>query len=445
MIPPDRGRSAAPEAWLPARRVVERVLVPIERFLRIEAASGLVLLATAIVALVWANSPFADSYARLWHAPVTLGVGAHTSTNTLHFWVNDGLMVIFFFVVGLEIRREIHQGQLSEIRRAALPAVAALGGMVVPALVFSSFNTGLGTQRGWAVPMATDIAFAVGVLSLLGKRVPPALRVLLLTLAIIDDIGAIIVIALFYSSGISFAGLALGLAGVLGVWILQRLGVRRAVVYVFPGFVLWLGCLRAGIHPTIAGVILGLMTPARAWFDERVLGPLDSVRVAPREAGAPVVRLQTILHPWVAFVIMPLFALANAGVRFRGLDLGSVEVQPVMLGVVLGLVVGKPIGIVAFSFFAVRLRLASRPAGVSWRGLAVIGAVAGIGFTMAIFIAELAFAGSPVALGAAKLGVLVASATAGVVAVLAGRILLREGADPRAAPTVSEAEASTDT
>lgn len=470
MTSPEPRRAVAPETWAPAHRAVESVLRLLERLLHVEAASGVLLLVAAVVALVWANSPWSASYEHLWHAPVTFGIGAFSSTNAVHFWINDGLMVVFFFVVGLEIRREVHEGELSELRRAALPIAAALGGMLVPATIFWSINRGLPSQRGWGVPMATDIAFAVGVLALLGKRVPPALRVLLLALAIIDDIGAIIVIALFYSSGISLSGLLLALGGVAGVLVMQRLGVRRAVVYVLPGFIIWLGCLRAGIHPTIAGVILGLLTPAKAWLGERgflvairhavesfrgesarehhraedLLGSLGHVREAQREAVAPVVRLQSTLHPWVAFVIMPLFALANAGVNLRGVGLSAPDVQPVVIGVALGLVLGKPVGIVAMSYLAVRLRLAVVPAGVNWQGLGLVGVVAGIGFTMAIFIAGLAFAESP-SLGPAKLAILVASVVSGLTAVLAGKLLLRRVPDPRAAATASEAAASAET
>jgi len=423
------------------------VLLPIDRFLHVEAASGIVLLAAAIIALVWAN--VSDTYERTWHMIVTLGVGGWVFRQPVEFWINDGVMVLFFFVVGLEIRREIHDGELSRLRRAALPLGAALGGMVVPALLFVLLNRGLPSARGWGVPMATDIAFAIGVLALLGKRVPPALRVLLLALAIIDDIGGIVVIALFYSPGLQMAGLGLMAAGVAAVLLLQRAGVRAAVVYVAPGIVLWLGCLRAGIHPTIAGVILGLLTPARAWFGERgflravasavddfrgqaeraghrtedLLGSLAGIKEAQREAIAPVVRLQTALHPWVAFVVMPLFALANAGVVLRASDSTSAELRPVMMGAVVGLVLGKPLGIVGVSFLFVRLRLATLPRGVTWRGVGLVGVVGGIGFTMAIFIAELAFSDPPT-LQAAKLAVLVASALAGVIAVVYGRAVL---------------------
>lgn len=422
------GPSTAPETWGPARRALARVLAPIERFLRVEAASGVVLLVAAVIALAWANSPWAPRYAEVWHAPVTLGVGSFTTTNTVHFWIDDGLMVLFFFVVGLEIRREMHGGELAELRRAALPVVAALGGMVVPALVYVSFNAGRPSQHGWGIPMATDIAFAVGVLALLGRRVPAALRVLLLALAIIDDVGAIVVIAVAYSSTLSMPGFLLAGAGLFGIVALQRLGVRRTAVYVLPGVVVWLGCLRAGIHPTIAGVAIGLLTPVHA---------------APDESASPSIRLQTKLHPWVAFVVMPLFALANAGVHLGGGGVMSPELRPVLFGVFAGLFLGKPVGIVASSLVAARLGLVTLPEGVRWRGLSLVGCVAGIGFTMAIFIANLAFDDER-SLATAKLAVLAASSAAGVFTVVAGRTFLRPKATPDAAATPAEAESSTE-
>jgi Na+:H+ antiporter, NhaA family len=465
VVPPE----GPPETWERGRRVVERVLAPIERFLHVEAASGVVLLLTSVVALIWSNSPWGASYERLWHTEVGFRIGDFAVTRSVHFLVNDGLMVVFFFLVGLEIRREIHAGELAEPRRAALPVAAALGGMIVPAIVYFLVNRGLPTVRGWGTPMATDIAFAVGVLALLGNRVPAALRVLLLALAVIDDIGAIVIIALFYSSGVSAGGLLVAAAGLGGVFVLQRLGVRRAIIYVIPGGIIWLGCLRAGIHPTIAGVILGLVTPVRPWLGEQgflsaarraleefggqverdnhgandLLGPLGHLNQAHREALAPVVRLQSTLHPWVAFVIMPLFALCNAGVDLHGITLHDPATRPVFIGVALGLLVGKPVGVVTMCFLWAKLGLCSLPAGVTWRGVGLVGCVASIGFTMAIFIASLAF-GESESLGAAKLAVLVASAVAGLITVGAGRALFTTRSDAHAAETCAEAEASTD-
>ncbi|UQA57976.1 Na+/H+ antiporter NhaA [Polyangium aurulentum] len=466
---PDPRPSPPPGTWLPARRLAESIVRPLERFLHVQAASGLLLLAAAALALAWANSPYHASYEHLWHTPVTLGLGGWVFRESLHFWINEGLMVVFFFVVGLEIRREMHHGELSELRRAALPVFAALGGMIAPALIYFALNPAPPARSGWGVPTATDIAFAVGVLALLGKRVPAAIRVLLLALAIIDDIGAIIVIALFYSSGISLVGLLIALLGVAGVFALRIFGVRPPLAYVLPGAVLWAGLLRAGVHPTIGGVILGLLTPVNPWFGKArfvdamesaihefrhhsteghgahsLLRPLARIRVARREALAPLVRLEAALHPWVAYGIMPLFAFANAGVRLGGIDLGAPASSRIVLGVVLGLVLGKPLGILAASFLAVRARIAALPRGVTWRGVTLVGLVAGIGFTMAIFIAGLAFP-DDASLGAAKLGVLLASAIAAVVGLAGGRALLRGALSAEVASiTVDEAEASTE-
>jgi len=466
---PPPGLNAPPGVWSPAQHALQRVTAPIERFLHVEAASGILLLVAALVALLWANSPFRASYEHLWHTPVSMGIGEWIASKPLHFWINDALMVVFFFVVGLEIRREIHEGELSDIKRATLPIAAALGGMLVPAAIYFAVNHGWPAKSGWGVPMATDIAFAVGVLALLGKRVPAAIRVLLLALAIIDDIGAIIVIAVFYSSGFSWAGVAIAGLGLGGVGILRSVGVRSTAAYVIPGVVLWAGILIAGVHPTIAGVILGLLTPASSWYGARgflvtadqaldqfrrrsgqghdardLLEPLARIAEAQREAVPPVVRLEAALHPWVAYGIMPIFALANAGVDLRGVNLADSASAGVVLGVVLGLVVGKLVGVLLASAITVRLGLAARPRGVTWRGIALVGVVAGIGFTMAIFIANLAFPPGAM-LGAAKIGVLIASGISGVSALIAGRFLLPAvRVDELVATTAAEAEASTE-
>ena len=440
-----------PGASIKARRLAFQLAGPVGKFLHVEASSGILLLVTAAIALVWANSSGASVYEYLLHAPISVGFGEYVFTRTLHFWINDILMVVFFFVVGLEVRREIFEGELSTPRRAALPVAAALGGMLVPAAIYLSLNAGSPAARGWGVPMATDIAFAVGVLALLGRRVPAALRVLLLALAIIDDIGAILVIAVFYSSGVALSGLAVVALGVAVILVMQRIGLRRPVLYVVPGVVIWAGMLQAGIHPTIAGVILGLLTPVRSWFghegfmaeaelalsgirakiatedDPRQLLPeLRRVSIAQWEALPPVTRIEAALHPWVAFGIMPLFALANAGVALGDLGEGLSAQSGAALGVGLGLVLGKPLGIVAFSWLAVRLRVASLPRGVSWGGVLVVGCVAGIGFTMALFIGALAFE-DPSMLAVGKLSVLIASAVAGVVGLLVGRMVLPVG------------------
>jgi NhaA family Na+:H+ antiporter len=431
----------------------------------VEAASGILLLIAAALALAWANSPWRGAYEALWHTRLAIGVGAFTFERDLHFLINDGLMVVFFFVVGLEIRRELHCGELSTLRRAALPGFAALGGMLAPACIFLAFNAGTAAQVGWGVPMATDIAFAVGVLALLGKRVRPALRILLLALAVMDDLGAIIVIALFYSSGLNAVGLAVVAGGLGLLFAMQKLGIRAPHAYLLPGLVIWAGTYATGVHPTLAGVVVGLLTPVRAWLepgtfvdraktaadligaplprrdDHAVQQSLAELDVSRRETFSPVERLLHALHPWVAFVIMPLFALANAGVPLgeARLDAGG---QRVLFGVVLGLVLGKPIGVLALSWLAVRLRLAALPAGVAWREVTVVGLVAGIGFTMALFIASLAFpAGALVEV--AKLGILCASALAGLLGLGVGRLLLSTTAPPGCAPDEAAAESST--
>lgn len=458
---------APPGTWAPARQVALALVRPLENFLRIQTSSGILLLIMAVAAMVWANSPWQESYHHLWHTPITIGFGDFVFRQDLHFWINDGLMVIFFFVVGLEIRREMHQGELADLRRAALPIAAAVGGMLAPAFIYLSLNRTPEVHEGWGVPMATDIAFAVGVLALLGKRVPSALRVLLLALAIIDDIGAIIVIAIFYSGGVQLSGLLVAALGIGLVFVLQRIGIRRPMIYVAPGIVIWAGMLSAGVHPTIAGVVLGLLTPVQSWYGSHgflaaagrairefqdyadsedahhLVHPLQKLTAASKEAIPPVVRLEAILHPWVAYVIMPLFAISNAGVTLGDVDFSGGG-KTVFLGVFLGLLVGKPLGIVGASLLTARLGLAALPRGVNWRGLLVVGAVGGIGFTMALFIAQLAFT-SPVLLGVAKVAVLAGSFTAGILGAVMGVLLLpREQSPETANVTVDQAEQSTE-
>jgi NhaA family Na+:H+ antiporter len=440
----------------------------LERFLQIQAASGIVLFVAAAVALAWANSPWAPSYFNLWQTPLGIRLGHATFARPLSWFVNDGLMAIFFFVVGLEIRREMHHGELSEWRRAALPAAAALGGMVVPALLYLGIAGAPATRSGWGVPMATDIAFALGVLALLGSRAPPALRVLLLALAVLDDLGAILVIALAYSPGVRVSGLLVAALGFGALFAMRFLGVRRKLLYVAPALVVWAGTYATGVHPTIAGVVIGLLTPVQAWlgpegFARGVRAELDRiapvsgdalsehdlaevlhhVEAAHREALSPAARLIETLHPWVAFLIMPLFALANAGVSLHGpsLDRGTAMVA---VGAAVGLVLGKPLGVLLASALALRLGVATLPRGLTVRHLVVLGVVAGIGFTMALFIAQLAFV-EPRMLGAAKVGVLAASAVAGLLGLALGRGLLRADELGGAARTADEAERSTET
>ena len=388
---------------------IRRLLAPVERFLAIEAASGILLMMAALAALVWANSPWRESYDALWHFPIGFAFGSVAFERDLHFWINDGLMTIFFFVVGLEIRREMHAGELSEASRAALPIAAAFGGMLIPAVIYLALNNGHPSMAGWAVPMATDIAFAVGALALLGKRVSPALRILLLALAIIDDVGAIVVIALFYSTEIVGSGfLILGL-GMFSIVVLQRFGVRPPLAYIAPALLIWAGAYRGGIHPTLAGVIVGFMTPVRA--------------VVNREAVAPAERLQHLLHGWVAFGIMPLFAFSNAGIPVGDVSFSG-DALRVFLGITLGLAIGKPLGIFLLSWLAARSQLASLPQGVGLSHITIVGMVGGIGFTMALFIAQLAFAAGPL-LETAKFAILVGSAIAGIAAMVIGSRILK--------------------
>ncbi|MFO0568990.1 MAG: Na+/H+ antiporter NhaA [Polyangiaceae bacterium] len=424
---PVAAERAQPGVWPRVHRLRRRLAGPIERFLAIEAASGIVLLAVALLALAWANSAWAPSYHALWHAPLGVSLGGWHFERALHFWVNDGLMTLFFFVVGLEIRREMHAGELSELKRAALPIAAALGGMLVPAAIYLALNYGRSTARGWGIPMATDIAFAVGVLALLGARVPPALRVLLLALAVIDDVGAIVVIALFYSSGLEPAGFVWVGAGVAAIYVMQGAGVRNALAYVLPSFAVWAGAYEAGIHPTLAGVAVGLLTPIRAWDGEQ---------------ESPVERLERQLHGSVAYVVMPLFAFANAGVPLGSVSLAGDGIF-VFLGVTLGLALGKPIGIVATSLASARTGFTRIPRGAGGPGLIVVGLTGGVGFTMSLFVAGLAFPPGP-ALETAKLAILVGSTVAGVTGYLVGRAALGSRV-PGTAATESEAEASTET
>lgn len=429
---PTPDRPAIPRA----QALAERAFATVERFLHIEAVGGVVLVVAALAALIWANSPHAASYTALWHTPLSIGIGSQVFSQSLHFWINDGLMTVFFLVVGMEIRREMHEGALSEPRQAALPVGAALGGVIAPALIYLALNGG--NQRdGWAVPTATDIAFAVGVLALLGRSVPSGVRVFLLALAIIDDVVAILIIALFYSAGLDAGGFGIAALGVLLVLGLQRIGVGSAFAYVLPGALLWAGLLKSGIHPTLAGVVLGLLTPVRSTpmrekpqevvsrvandlshnngaRAEQLAKPVQQLRVAQRELLPPVVRVQMALHPWVAYLVMPVFALANAGVGLSGVNLSDAESLHIMGGVALALVIGKPVGVVAASALLVRLGWGRLPPGVSWGGIGLVGLLAGIGFTMAIFIALLAFRDEQ-HLSAAKLGVLLGSLAAAVV------------------------------
>jgi NhaA family Na+:H+ antiporter len=435
------------DSWLASDRAVPRLVArPLREFLDTEVAGGVALLAAAAVALIWANSPWSDSYETLLTTELSFRVGSYEIAEDLHHWVNDALMALFFFVVGLEVKRELAHGELSDPRKAAFPSVAAVGGMVVPALIYTAFNLGGDGSAGWGIPMATDIAFAVGVLALFGNRIHPSLKVFLLSLAVADDIGAIVVIALFYTSNLNVVALLIA-AGLLGVVALLRaLRVIWMPLYVLVGAAVWLATYESGVHATIAGVALGLITPMRPRRDpsQDPVGSLDpdpvrledseSEGFAPNEVRAWRLRtqervavgeyLEHVLHPWTSFVVVPIFALVNAGVSLTGDDISNALSSPVTLGIVAGLVVGKLAGISLFAYAAQRIGFAEVPEGVPGRQIVAAAAIAGIGFTVSLFIAELAF-DEAVLIDEAKVGILVAS----VLAAGLGALVLRLGGD----------------
>ena len=403
---------------------------PVLRFIDREVAGGVLLLLATTAALIWANSTWADGYNSFWHAEIELVVGPwHLPHLSVGHFVNDALMALFFFVVGLEIKRELVTGDLRSFRAAALPAIAALGGMVVPAALYFALNTAGEASRGWGITMATDIAFAVGIVALLGARVSPKIKLFLLTLAIVDDIGAIVVIAIFYTSDLSLSWLLIALAGLVGVWLLQRLRVWAIPVYAVLGIFIWYATLESGVHATIAGVALGLLTPARPLLNQRdaqqIVDALPSdasvaevrhVSFLAQESVPLTERLENMLHPFTAFLIIPIFALANAGIELSGDKISDAASSNVTLGIVLGLVVGKPLGITLFAWVATRFGFAL-PEGVHWPQFVGMGFAAGIGFTVSIFVAGLAFESSAVT-DLAKIGILIASFVAAVLALL---------------------------
>ena len=419
------------------KELLDRLTKPFARFLAIEAAAGAILLLFTVAALVLSNSPWAHSFLSAWETQIGFQVGTWELARSLRDWINDGLMTLFFFLVSLELKRELVLGELRNPRMAALSISAALGGMLVPAALYLMIQAGQPGQHGWGTVMATDTAFVIGCLALLGSRIPQKLRVFMLSLAIVDDIGAILIVAIGYSSHISWHALALAALGIAVVRAIAALGFRGFPIYFLMGAFIWVAVDASGVHATVTGVILGLMTPARRWVsDDRLYAILKQViahpvsdegssstknretlqvaEVAARETLSPVERLEIALHPWVGFVIMPLFAFANAGVPISMDNLGG----PVTIAIFVGFVVGKPVGVLSFSWLAVRSGIAMRPPELSWGSLAGGGMLAGIGFTMALFIANLAFSESLI--GSAKLGILLAS----VVSAVAGLALL---------------------
>lgn len=412
----------------------QRLIRPLVDFLHAESAGGIVLVAAALVGLVWFNSPWRNSFNDIWHSVLTIKLAGHGVSMDLRHWLNDGLMTLFFLLVGLEIKRELVEGELSDRRSALLPAVGALGGMVVPAALFLALAGGTSASAGWGIPMATDIALAVGVLSLLGQRVPSSAKVFLLALAIVDDIGAILVIALFYSKGLNLWYL-LGCVAVIAVApLLRRCGVHQLWPFALVGATAWFLCHEAGVHATLVGVVMGLMAPVEPFYpadaiDADDLGDLSTVEAAAesvdlaRGSVSTVEWLEHRLHPWTSFVIVPLFALANMGVEISGSTLSRAVHEPAAGGIALGLVIGKPLGITLAVAAAVKLGGLVLPEGMNLGTVARLGALAGIGFTVSIFVTELAYDDHGL-IDAAKLAVLVASLVAAVVgaaAFMAGR------------------------
>jgi len=419
----------------------------LERFVQSETSSSVLLFGATVVALVWANSPWSASYFALWKLPVQIGRRPLLSMD-LHHWIDDGLMVLFFLVVGLEIKREIVKGELSSFRQAALPIMAALGGMIIPAILYFTLNRSGPGARGWGIPMATDIGFAMGVLALLGKRIPSSLRVFMLALAIVDDVGAILVIAFFYTPKISLSALAVagGLLALLVVISVRRVPVS---VYAVVGFFFWAAVLSSGVHATIAGVILGLIAPIKPKFRpeelaesaepllrnfraqissqekssaEATLSALDQLL---RGTDSIAERLERSVHPWVCYLVLPLFALASAGVNLSAEKLKLAISSPIALGILLGLVLGKAVGITAFSFLAVQSKIAGMTEGLTWSGITGVGILAGVGFTVALFISGLSF-GDEALVATAKVAVLGASLAAGSIGYLYLRFTLKD-------------------
>jgi len=421
---------------------IEVLLKPINEFLHQEASGGILLIICTVIALAWANSPWSDSYHHLWHSYLSVNIGNLLNLDySIHHWINDGLMAIFFFTVGLEIKRELLVGELSSMQKASLPIAGAIGGMVAPALFYIIFNMGGEGANGWGIPMATDIAFVVGIMALLGPRIPLTLKIFVLALAIADDIGAVLVIAIFYTAEVSITALIIAGIVLVILVVLNKLGTKSLIPYTVLGIILWLAFLKSGVHATIAGVLLAFTIPASSRYNTQkfsdkvkdLINKFDStgdhgenvlsnqerqtdvmaIEESCEKVLTPLQRLEHGLHPWVAFFIIPVFALANAGVTLAGMDILAELFSPVSLGIIVGLFVGKQLGIFAFSFIAVKMKFASLPEGVNWKNLYGAGILAGIGFTMSLFIAGLAFS-DPALIDLSKIGVLSGSLLAGI-------------------------------
>ena len=433
---------------LESKQVIEAIKNPFQRFFRIEASGGIVLLIFTLIALIWANSPLGKYYDQLWESPLTIGIGNFVLSKTLIHWINDGLMAIFFFVVGLEIKRELRVGELSSARQAALPIIAAIGGMLFPAVIFLLVNKDPVTKAGWGIPMATDIAFSLGVLSLLGKRVPLSLKIFLVAFAIVDDLGAVLVIAVFYSAGIQWSYLLIGLGLFLLLVILNRLRMRITHIYMAVGWIIWYMFLKSGVHPTIAGVLIAFTIPisrkiklitfykrmddnlvqfcegveksTSLTLSNKQLVAIDNMEDEIEHVQSPVQRLEHTLHGFVTFIVMPVFALSNAGVDLLHMEHFRDLFHSLSGHIELSLVVGKVAGIFLFTWLSVKTGIALLPANVRWVHILGLGFLGGMGFTMSLFISNLAFTQATL-LNPAKIGILVGSLFAGII----GYFLLR--------------------
>ena len=421
---------------------IEKIIAPVNKFIHLEYTGGIVLFASVIIAIIWANSPYHESYHHLWDIKFSIGFDQYVLNKPLHVWINDGLMAIFFFVIGLELKREFMDGELSTLKKASLPMMAAFGGMIFPAIIFFLINKGTAAEHGWGIPMATDIAFALALLSIAGKHIPGSLKVFLSALAVADDLGAVLVIAFFYTSNLNFVPLGIAIVLLLILLAGNRLGVRSTAFYLLIGIAVWIGFLLSGVHATIAGVLVAFTIPAATRINENYFSsklrklsdefeqeiPNNSTLTTPNQhitieqvknltlaAETPLQKIEYALHPWVAFVIMPLFALANAGIII-GADFFAALANPVSIGVIAGLIAGKFTGILLFTWIMVRSGLSQLPEQARWGHITGVALLAGVGFTMSLFISNLAFE-NPGFMEQAKYGILTASVIAGAMGV----------------------------
>lgn len=425
---------------------IDRLLEPVHKFIRLEYTAGIVLFACVIVAIIWANLAGIERYHKVWEMHFSLGFEDYVLNKPLHVWINDGLMAIFFFLIGLELKREFIAGELSTFKTASLPMVAALGGMIVPAAIYLAINYGTPQIRGWGIPMATDIAFAIGIMSLAGDKVPSGVKVFLSALAVADDLGAVLVIAIFYTDHISLYALAIGISFLLVLWIANIVGVRHMLFYIVAGLIVWIAFLNSGIHATIAGVLTAFTIPARTKINEKhylrdvtrylqcfaAEVPANSILTTPRQhaliedikrlsqdAETPLQKIEYNLHPWVAFLIMPLFALCNAGIEIKASFFSAIA-NPVSMGIMTGLVIGKFAGVLGFTWLMIKLGGFNLPRNANWQHIVGVAVLAGVGFTMSLFVTGLAFNDVEV-IENAKTGIFLGSLIAGI----AGSIVLK--------------------